>query len=154
MDTLKGLIGELQNNNIAIYLPRDVVVAKEFSQYTNETDTVSLANVPDGWYIMDIGHETIDNYTEGISGCKTIIWNGPMGVFEFDIFANGTKGVASAIAGVEGVTLVGGGSTYEAMEELDLTSKVTHVSTGGGASLEFLGGKSLPGIDVIPDRMY
>ena len=138
--------------NIKVHLPDYVVIASEFAADPGETDVVHVGDVPDGWYIMDIAPSSAQEFAEALSGCKTIIWNGPMGVFEMPKFSHGTRTVAEAIAGLSGVTtVVGGGSTAEAVEALGLMDKMTHVSTGGGASLEFLGGKELPGIAALPD---
>ena len=111
-----------------------------------------LNEVPDGWYIMDVGEATARSFGDTLRNCRTIIWNGPMGVFEMPRFSHGTRIVANAIAGLQGVTsVVGGGSTAEAVEELGLMEGMTHVSTGGGASLEFLEGRELPGIAALPE---
>ncbi len=138
--------------NISVHLPQDVVIASSFETEPDETRTVSAEKVPDGWYIMDVGEETAAQYARKLKECRTIIWNGPMGVFEMPRFSQGTRTVANAIAGLPGVTtVVGGGSTAEAVEELGLMDEMTHVSTGGGASLEFLEGRELPGIAALPD---
>ncbi len=138
--------------NISVHLPQDVVIASSFEAEPGETRTVSAEKVPDGWYIMDVGEETAAQYARELKECRTIIWNGPMGVFEMPRFSQGTRTVANAIAGLPGVTtVVGGGSTAEAVEELGLMDQMTHVSTGGGASLEFLEGRELPGIAALPD---
>ena len=138
--------------NIKLLLPENVVIAKEFAADPAETDVMHVGDVPDGWYIMDIAPNSAQDFAQALSKCKTIIWNGPMGVFEMLKFSVGTRTVAEAIAGLNGVTtVVGGGSTAEAVEELGLMDKMTHVSTGGGASLEFLEGKELPGIAALPD---
>ena len=137
---------------VTVHLPADVVAANEFSPQPASVNTVSSDNVPDGWYIMDIGADTAGRYAGELSGCKTILWNGPMGVFEMEQFRAGTRTVAGSIAELPGVTtVVGGGSTAEAVEALGLMDKMTHVSTGGGAALEFLEGRTLPGIAAIPD---
>ena len=138
--------------NIKLLLPENVVIANEFAANPAETDVMHVGDVPDGWYIMDIAPNSAQDFAQALSKCKTIIWNGPMGVFEMPKFSHGTRTVAEAIAGLSGVTtVVGGGSTAEAVEELGLMDKMTHVSTGGGASLEFLEGKELPGIAALPD---
>jgi phosphoglycerate kinase len=138
--------------NISVHLPHDLVVASSFEAEPAETLTVPAEQVPDGWYIMDVGEGTAAEYARELRDCRTIIWNGPMGVFEMPRFSQGTRTVANAIAGLPDVTtVVGGGSTAEAVEELGLLDQMTHVSTGGGASLEFLEGWELPGIAALPD---
>ena len=138
--------------NIAVHLPSDLVVASAFDADPPETRSVPADQVPGGWYIMDVGEETSAAYARELRDCGTIIWNGPMGVFEMPRFSEGTRVVANAIAGLPNVTtVVGGGSTAEAVEALGLMEDMTHVSTGGGASLEFLEGRELPGIAAIPD---
>jgi phosphoglycerate kinase len=135
-----------------VHLPLDVVVASRFAADAPNVKTVAVNQVPAGWYIMDIGEATIRGFAQSLGECRTIIWNGPMGVFEMPRFSHGTRAVAEAIAALPGViSLVGGGSTAEAVEELGLMDRMTHVSTGGGASLEFLEGKELPGIAALPD---
>jgi phosphoglycerate kinase len=115
-------------------------------------EVVAADEVPDGCYIMDIGPGAATQFVRELARCKTIIWNGPMGVFEMPRFSEGTRTVAEGISAVGGATsIVGGGSTAEAVEALGLMDKMTHVSTGGGASLEFLGGIELPGIAALPD---
>ena len=135
-----------------VHLPLDVVVADQFTPDAPNVQTVSVNQVPDGWFVMDIGETTARLFSDSLGYCKTIVWNGPMGVFEMPKFSTGTRVIAEAIAGLGGVTsVVGGGSTAEAVEELGLFDLMTHVSTGGGASLEFLEGKELPGIAALPD---
>ena len=152
LDFAREIIDRAKTAKIDVHLPEDVVIANEFAAEPGETRTVAAGQVPDGWHIMDIGSATAREFSGALSVCKTIIWNGPMGVFEMPKFSHGTRSVAEAIAGLSGVTtVVGGGSTAEAVEELGLIDKMTHVSTGGGASLEFLEGKELPGIAALPD---
>ena len=137
---------------MAVHLPPDLVVANEFGPNPDAVDTVAADAVPDGWYIMDIGGDAASAYATALADCRTILWNGPMGVFEMEQFGVGTRQVANGIAGLaDATTVVGGGSTAEAVEALGLMDSMTHVSTGGGASLEFLEGRVLPGIDAIPD---
>ena len=152
LDFARKIMDRAKAANINVHLPDDVVIASEFTAAPGDTDVVNVGDVPDGWYIMDIAPSSAQEFAGALTGCKTIIWNGPMGVFEMPKFSQGTRTVAEAIAGLSGVTtVVGGGSTAEAVEELGLMDKMTHVSTGGGASLEFLEGKELPGIAALPD---
>ncbi|HJN86708.1 MAG: phosphoglycerate kinase [Dehalococcoidia bacterium] len=137
---------------VQVHLPMDVVVANQFAADAFEVKTVPVNQVPEGWFIMDIGNTTARLFSQELGQCKTIVWNGPMGVFEMPRFSLGTRTVAEAIAGLTEVTsVVGGGSTAEVVEELGLMERMTHVSTGGGASLKFLEGKELPGIAALPD---
>ncbi len=152
LDFARDILNRARAKDIEIHLPQDVVVASDFAEEPAQFKTVPISQVPDGWYVMDIGEATSLDFARGLKRCKTIIWNGPMGVFEMPRFSQGTRQVAQAIAGLPRVTtIVGGGSTAEAVEELGLMDKMTHVSTGGGASLEFLEGKELPGIAALPD---
>ena len=152
LDFAKDIMEQLRQRGIQLYLPGDVVVASRFEADPPDVQTASADAVPDDWYIMDIGPEASAQFSYSLAECKTIIWNGPMGVFEMPKFSEGTRVVAEAIAGAQGTTsVVGGGSTAEAVEELGLMDRMTHVSTGGGASLEFLEGKELPGIAALPD---
>ncbi|MDE2780503.1 MAG: phosphoglycerate kinase [Chloroflexota bacterium] len=152
LDFARDVIGRASARNIGVHLPTDLVVASSFEADPPETRTVPSDQVPEGWYIMDVGEATAARYALALKDCRTIIWNGPMGVFEMPRFSAGTRVVANAIAGLPDVTtVVGGGSTAEAVEELGLMDSMTHVSTGGGASLEFLEGRELPGIAALPD---
>ena len=147
----KELMERAQQRNIQVHLPGDLVIADCFGDY-GEVKTVASGQVPDDWFIMDVGDDTAKQFARELAACRTVIWNGPMGVFEIPRFSQGTKVVAQGIAEAEGVTtVVGGGSTAEAVEEMGLMDRMTHVSTGGGASLEFLEGKELPGIAALPD---
>ena len=145
------LMERARQRGIQVHLPDDLVIADRFGS-DGEVKTVATGQVPDGWYIMDVGDATASRFARDLSECRTIIWNGPMGVFEIPRFSQGTRVVAQGIAGTQGVTtVVGGGSTAEAVEEMGMMDRMTHVSTGGGASLEFLEGKELPGIAALPD---
>ena len=130
--------------------PIDAVVADAFSNDAN-TKIVDVDNIEDGWMILDIGPKTRDLYTEALANMKTIIWNGPMGVFEMDNFAAGTNAVAKAVAESDAMTIVGGGDSVAAIEKSGLADKISHISTGGGASLELLEGKVLPGIAALTE---
>lgn len=134
-----------------LFLPIDVVVADQFAADA-ESQVVPVDQVPEGWRILDIGPETVQRFRAPLRRSKTIFWNGPMGVFEFDRFARGTREIAEILAGLQAVTVVGGGDSAAAVAEMGLTNKMTHVSTGGGASLEFVEGKELPGVAAIEDR--
>jgi phosphoglycerate kinase len=130
-------------------LPRDVVAAAAFEPHA-ESQVVRRGHLPDGWLGLDIGPETRDDYAGHIRGAKTVFWNGPMGVFEWPRFAAGTRAVAEAVASADAHTVVGGGDSVRAVEELGLASRIDWISTGGGASLELLEGKELPGVAAIP----
>ena len=152
IDFARDLLDRARSTNISVHLPEDVIVANAFSPNPSDIQTVSISDVPAGWYIMDIGKKSAEIFSRALAESKTIIWNGPMGVFEMPKFSNGTRIVATAIGDLTGsTTVVGGGSTAEAVEALGLMGKMSHVSTGGGASLEFLEGKDLPGISALPD---
>jgi phosphoglycerate kinase len=134
-----------------VVLPRDVVAASAFEPDA-ETQTVPYGELPEGWLGLDIGPETRADFGERVRRAKTVFWNGPMGVFEWPRFAEGTKAVAEAVADVDGFTVVGGADSVRALHDLGLAERVSWVSTGGGAALEFLEGKELPGIAVIPSK--
>jgi phosphoglycerate kinase len=143
---------ELREHNplpFPVVLPTDVVAASEFAEDA-ETRVAPFDALPNGWLGLDIGPESCKDFAQRIRAAKTIFWNGPMGVFEWPPFAGGTKAVAEAVAGVEGYTVVGGGDSVRAVTELGLDDGVSWVSTGGGASLELLEGKELPGVAAIP----
>ena len=135
-----------------LLLPVDVVVANEFSEGAAYR-TVDTDSIPDGWMIMDVGPRTVEAFSAALAPAKTIVWNGPAGVFEWEAFSQGTKRIAAAVAGLRGAkTIVGGGSTAEAVASLGLADKMSHVSTGGGASLDYLAGETLPGVAALMDR--
>jgi len=145
------LMEKAAEKGVHLLLPSDVVVADKFAPNARFR-TVPVDNVPASWYVMDIGPHTIELFEAKLRKCKTIIWNGPVGVFEFPKFSKGTQAIANLLAGLDATTIIGGGSTAEAVEEMGLTDKMTHVSTGGGASLKFLEGKTLPGVAVLQDK--
>ena len=146
------LIRTARGKGLELLLPVDFVIADRFSETADHRE-VDASNIPSTWRIMDIGKRTIALYEEALSRCKTVVWNGPMGVFEWKAFSLGTARVARCLAGLESVTtVVGGGSTAEAVDNLCLVDKMTHVSTGGGASLELVGGQPLPGVAALMNR--
>lgn len=151
LELVRELMGKAAQSNTGLLLPVDVVVAESFSGGVPHMD-VPVSGIPDGSYVMDIGPQTIDMFTAELRKCKTVVWNGPMGVFEYAEFRRGTEAVARQLAQLDATTILGGGSTVEAAEELGLTNRMSHVSTGGGAALEFLEGKTLPGVAVLQDR--
>ena len=147
----KQLLAKAEAKGIKMLLPVDCVLANDFNAQA-EMLTVDYDKIPDGWEGMDIGPKTRELYAQAIKPAKTVIWNGPMGVFEFPRFAEGTKAVAKAMSECSGTTIIGGGDSAAAVEQLGFASKITHISTGGGASLEFLEGKKLPGIEALQDK--
>jgi phosphoglycerate kinase len=134
-----------------LYLPEDVVIAQQLEAGV-ESKTVPASSIPAGWIVLDIGEETASDYAKKLGGMGTVVWNGPMGVFEVPPFHIGTRLVAEGLAMGSAVSVIGGGSTSEAVAQLGLADEMTHVSTGGGASLEFLEGKELPGVAALDDK--
>ena len=151
IDLAKELLEEAKAKGVRMLLPVDCVVGKEFAPDT-EHMTIPFDAMPEGYQGLDIGEKTAELYSQVIREAKTVIWNGPMGVFEMDAFAKGTEAVARACAECEGVTIIGGGDSASAINKFGLGDKMTHISTGGGASLEFLEGKTLPGVAALMDR--
>lgn len=145
-------INRAAQSGVDLYLPVDAVVASEFGDSPNDIRTVRISEIPQGFMILDIGPDTLKLFQESLKASKTVIWNGPMGVFEFAKFAVGTKSIANVVANLDAVTIIGGGSTAEAVESLGLGVDMSHVSSGGGAMLEFLEGKDLPGIAALPEK--
>jgi phosphoglycerate kinase len=149
LETAKSLLDQAADK---LHLPVDAVIARSFSGEA-EAKIVPVDEVPAGWMILDIGPATIAHFSNRLAAAKTVVWNGPMGVFEFPRFADGTFAVAQALAGLEdAVTIVGGGDSAAAVEQSGLADKISHISTGGGASLEFLEGKTLPGVAALDDK--
>ena len=147
LDVAKGLLDRLGEK---LVLPLDHLVASK-PEAGAETKVVGASEIPEGWFGMDIGPATIAEYSAIIKGAGTVVWNGPMGMFEVELFAAGTKAIAQALADSKAVTAVGGGESAEAVEKFGLAERVSHVSTGGGAFLESLEGKSFNSLQVIPD---
>ena len=151
LDLARSLMEKAKAKGVKFMLPIDTKVGKEFSKDT-ESKTVKYTEIPDGWEGFDIGAETIALYSVELKKAKTVIWNGPVGLFEFDQFAIGTNSIAKILSELDAVTIVGGGDSAAAVEKAGLADKFTHISTGGGASLEFLEGKKLPGIEALQDK--
>jgi phosphoglycerate kinase len=147
----KELMDLAEKKGVNMFLPVDVVVAQEFAP-DSPHKTVDVKEIPADWMGLDIGPKTRAQFARVIKRAKTVVWNGPMGVFEMDAFAKGTFEVAQALADADAVTIIGGGDSAAAVEKAGLAEKITHVSTGGGASLEFLEGKALPGVEALKDR--
>lgn len=152
IELAKEFMAKAKEKGVNFYMPVDVVVAKEFSEDA-ETKVVDIKEIPSDWEALDIGPKTRELYTDIVKNSALVIWNGPMGVFEFDKFAEGTKAVAQALADAENTyTIIGGGDSAAAAEKFNLADKMDHISTGGGASLEFIEGKVLPGVAALNDK--
>jgi len=151
LDLAVKLMKDADRNGVRLLLPVDVVVADELSAEA-KVETVSTENIPKDKRIVDIGPQTINNFQEELRGCKTVFWNGPMGIYEIPQFAEGTKSMARLLASLKATTVVGGGSTAEIVIDMGLADKVSFVSTGGGASLRFLSGEKLPGVEALLDK--
>jgi phosphoglycerate kinase len=154
LDTARDLIEKAQKAGVKLILPTDAVVADAFSADAQQK-VVAASEVPDGWRALDIGPDTVEAYRAELKNAKTVIWNGPMGVFEMAPFAKGTFAIAQALAEATDAgasTIVGGGDSVAAVEQSGLAEKISHISTGGGASLELLEGRVLPGVDALNDK--
>ena len=150
LDYAREMIQKAADKGVKFLLPVDHLCAAEFS--ATAEPVLAEGDIPADLMGMDIGPKTAELYADAVKGAGTIVWNGPMGVFEFDAFAGGTKAMAKALAESGAVTIVGGGDSASAVEKLGFADKVTHISTGGGASLEFLEGKELPGVACLLDK--
>jgi phosphoglycerate kinase len=146
----KEILDKAARTGVAVHLPVDVVAAADFSADAVHT-TCSASSVPEGYMILDIGPETVRAYAEALRTAKAVVWNGPMGVFEMEPYSHGSLDLARAVAGLDATTVVGGGETAQLVAEAGLHDRFTHVSTGGGASLEMLEGKALPGVEALLD---
>ncbi len=153
LELARTLEAKAKERGVSLLLPTDVVVADNFAPDAN-SQVVSIENIPDGWMGLDIGPDAVKTFQAALVGCQTVIWNGPMGVFEFDKFAVGTEAIARSLSQLTkqgACTIIGGGDSVAAVEKLNLASEMSHISTGGGASLELLEGKILPGIAALDD---
>ncbi len=153
LELAKALEAKAKEKGVDLLLPTDVVVADNFAADAN-AQTVSVENIPDGWMGLDIGPDSVKVFQDALSTCKSVIWNGPMGVFEFDKFAVGTEAIARSLADLTKtgtITIIGGGDSVAAVEKVGVADQMSHISTGGGASLELLEGKELPGIAALDD---
>ncbi|PRO65572.1 phosphoglycerate kinase [Alkalicoccus urumqiensis] len=151
IDLAKQFMQKAKDKGVNFYMPQDVTVADDFGDDANKK-IVNIDEIPADWEALDIGPKTIAHYQEIVKDSKLIIWNGPMGVFELESFAKGTRGVGEALAETEGYSVIGGGDSAAAVEKFGLADKMDHISTGGGASLEFIEGKELPGVTALNDK--
>ena len=151
LDFARGLVAKAKEKGVHLLLPIDAVVAERF-EAASPNQTVPVDKVPKDWQMLDIGPQTVMRFSEEIKKAHTVVWNGPLGVFEFPAFARGTQAIAALLAKLDATTIIGGGDTAAAVEQQGLAGKMTHVSTGGGASMEFLEGKTLPGVAALMDR--
>ena len=152
VDLAKDLMKKAESKGVKLILPIDAKLGKEFDKNT-ESQIVDITNVPEDWSIFDVGPKTIELYKKELENAKTVVWNGPVGLFEFDQFAVGTNSIAEILASLNNTTtIIGGGDSAAAVQKSGLADKMTHISTGGGASLEFLEGKKLPGVECLLER--
>jgi len=149
-DTVKKIFDLAKEKGVSIFLPQDHIVAKEISPKSRRKKVKE--HIPDGWIGLDIGPATVKSYCKVLKESKTVVWNGPVGFFEMKPFMYGTKKLAKMISKLDATTVIGGGDTAAAVNQLKLGKKMSHMSTGGGASLEYLEGKELPGIAALEDR--
>ena len=151
LDYCNEMVAKAKDKGVKLLLPVDTVIADKFDAGAN-SQVVKNGEIPDGWQGLDIGPETVKLYCDAVKDAGTVIWNGPMGVFEFEKFAVGTKAVAEALSKTSAITIIGGGDSAAAVQQLGYADKMTHISTGGGASLEFMEGKELPGVACLLDK--
>ena len=149
--TVKAILKNAAGNGVKVFVPKDFIVAQK-PEAGSPSHTVPAEQIPEDFFIVDIGPLTIEAFASALKECRTVAWNGPMGIFEIPEFSGGTRSVATALAGLSATTVIGGGSTAEAVTALGLASKMSHVSTGGGAFLRFLSGKELPGVTVLAEK--
>ena len=150
MDYANEMVKKAADKGVKLLLPVDTVIADKYAADAN-SQVVPMGEIPEGWLGLDIGPETIELYSAAVADAGTVIWNGPMGVFEFPAFAKGTEAVAEALSKTDAITIIGGGDSAAAVQQLGYADKMTHISTGGGASLEFMEGKELPGVACLLD---
>ena len=151
LDLARRLLADAEQRKVQILLPQDHKVAEKIDPATRP-QLVGLGDIPENLMALDIGPASVESFTTAITKARTIVWNGPMGVFECPPFAAGTMAIALAVANAAGTTIVGGGDSVAAVQQAGVTDKISHVSTGGGASLEFLGGRTLPGVEALTDK--
>ena len=151
MDYSNEMVKKAKEKGVKLLLPVDTVIADAFDPNAN-TQVVASGEIPDGWQGLDIGPKTVELYCDAVKDAGTVIWNGPMGVFEFAKFAKGTEAVAEALSQTSAITIIGGGDSAAAVQQLGYADKMTHISTGGGASLEYLEGKTLPGVACLDEK--
>ena len=151
LEEAKNVMEAAKTSSTKIMLPVDILVSDDFSENAN-TDIVDIDSIPADWEGVDIGPKTIEQFAAVVKEAKTVVWNGPMGVFEINKFAQGTNSIAKILAESNGVSIIGGGDSASAAEKSGYADQITHISTGGGASLEFLEGKILPGIAILQDK--
>lgn len=151
LDYANEMIAKAKEKGVKLLLPVDAVIVKEFKNDT-EFKTVPVGEIPDGWEGVDIGEKTRKLFADALKTAKTVVWNGPMGVFEFENFAAGTNAIAKTLTDLDATTIIGGGDSAAAVNQLGYGDKMSHISTGGGASLEFLEGKELPGVAAVNDK--
>jgi len=151
VDYAKEMMKKAEEKGVNLLIPIDTVVTETFAADA-PYKTVDALEIPNGWMGLDIGEKTIAYYQDALKGAKTVIWNGPMGVFEFENFAKGTKAIADTLATLDAITIIGGGDSAAAVNQMGYGDKMSHISTGGGASLEFLEGKELPGVAAVQDK--
>ena len=151
MDYSNEMVKKAEEKGVKLLLPIDTVIADAFDPNAN-SQVVNAGEIPEGWQGLDIGPKTVELYCDAVKDAGTVIWNGPMGVFEFAKFAKGTEAVAEALSKTSAITIIGGGDSAAAVQQLGYADKMTHISTGGGASLEFMEGKELPGVACLLDK--
>jgi len=151
LDVARSLLAQAQARHVRLFLPVDVVVADKFAADA-AWKTVAVTAVPANWCILDVGPQTVKLFANELKAAQTVVWNGPLGVFEFPAFAQGTIALAKALAASRATTIIGGGDSTAAVEQAGVADRITHISTGGGASLEFLEGKTLPGVAALLDK--
>jgi phosphoglycerate kinase len=151
LDVAKGVLEKAKSRGVTLVLPVDHVVAPKLEAGV-ETKVLSVDEIPGDWMGLDIGPKTVQQFEAEIAKAKTIIWNGPVGVFEIDAFAKGTMSIAKSVAGAKAFSLIGGGDSISAVKKAGVTDKIGHISTGGGASLEFLAGQKLPGVEILTEK--
>ena len=151
LESAQRIITNIEEHKVSLFLPIDVVTTDNINNQA-KGKIVLVAEIPTNEYIVDIGTKTVALFSQQLNKCRTVFWNGPMGIYETPQFADGTRAMVKLLASLKATTVVGGGSTTEVVEEMDMTDKMTHVSSGGGASLEFLEGKTLPGVAVLQDK--